>query len=130
MDILYNLPDVELFELYSQVKMSDDRSIEFERKVVFGDGFCLMSYDFRTSSYIESGEEIVWANIQLNSSISSKTFIESRYYNSHEVYYERYIPIMLRLNDNDPDGPCLALRIENNVCTVGAMFYTRDKQGE
>lgn len=129
-NILKNLADVELMEMYSQVMLSDDRTVEYTRTVTFGEGFCLMSYDFRISSYIEQGQEIVWPHILINSSISSKTFIESAYYRSTEVYYEKYIPIMLRINDNDPDGPCLALKIENDVPTIGAMFYTRDKKGE
>ena len=135
MNIINNLTDNELKELYKEVVMYDtehemQRVIEVERSVTTGKDYVLISYYMRcqSSQYSESSSKMIWSRIEIYSNIADRTFIEARVYDSNKNYYEKYIPIMLRLYDNDPDGPCLALRIENITPTIGAMFYTRDKR--
>jgi hypothetical protein len=73
-------------------------------------------------------DNVTWGAIKIVSNVGNLTFAESKRYREEEEYYEKYIPIMLRINDNDPDGPCLALEIEHGVPTIGAMFYERERR--
>ena len=78
--------------------------------------------------YEKSQKNVIWGTIKILSAVGSRTYAESKTYKEGEEYFEKYIPIMLRLNDDDPDGPCIALDIENGIPTIGAMFYTREKR--
>ena len=73
-------------------------------------------------------DNVTWGTIKIVSNVGNLTFAESKRYREEEEYYEKYIPIMLRINDNDPDGPCLALEIEHGIPTIGAMFYERERR--
>lgn len=131
MEILDGFTDNEIVELYREVRMKDlktktERSIEEERSVVIGDGFIMFSYDLKCQSSIVDNKELIWSEIDILSNTAEKTYIQEKIYEPNNQHYEKYIPIMLRLYDNDPDGPCLAMQIENGICTVGAMFYTRE----
>ena len=78
--------------------------------------------------YEKSQKNVIWGTIKILSAVGSKTYAESKTYKDGEEYFEKYVPIMLRLNDNDPDGPCIALEIENGTPTIGAMFYERERR--
>lgn len=135
-DILNSLTDIELINLYQVVSYKDMETgnvenIEVERRVHRGDHYMTFSYEFR----ILSNSNPIWKHIQIKSDQGSATFMKSTefsqaYLNSDpdNQYWERYMPIMLRIEDDDPDGPCLAFQIENDVCTVGALFYVREKE--
>ena len=133
MEILDGLTDNELIELYKDVSMYNTKldtgmNIVTEREVTKGDGFIMFSYDIRCQSTTNesTGEEYIWGRITINSNTANKTYIQEKTYIPDTEHYQKYIPIMLRIKDNDPYGPCLALVIENGTATVGAMFYTRE----
>lgn len=139
MEIINDLNDNELMELYKEVSMWDtvlgaERTIETERQVVKGDGFIMFSYDIRTQSIKAKDpsdpdsdeQEFIWSKITIRSNTADKTYIQEKTYNVNNDHYEKYIPIMLRLKDG-PNAPCLAFQVEHDVATIGAMFYTRDK---
>lgn len=134
MEILDNFTDNEISELYKEVSMYDtslqvDRPIEFEREIVKGDGFITFSYDMRCQSTEDTntGKEYIWSRIEIKSNTADKTYVRERTFDANHTHYQKYIPIMLRIKDDDPDGPCLALRVEGDICTIGAMLYTREK---
>jgi len=140
MDIINGLPDKELIEAYNQVSMYNQehqvyQDIESERTVRTTDDAIIFDYDFRcqaTSSSAESEsqfkKDMIWGTITISSSTGNKTYSESRTYKDGEEYFEKYVPIMLKLNDGDPEDVCLPLEIEGGTPTTGAMFYIRDKQ--
>ena len=78
--------------------------------------------------YYKKVKDSIWGSIKLLSNTGSKTYAESKSYKDGEEYYEKYIPIMLRLRDNDPTSPCIAFEIDNGTPTVGALFYTRERR--
>lgn len=73
-------------------------------------------------------DDVIWGTIKIISNVGNRTYAETRTYKEGEEYFEKYKPIMLRLKDNDPTAPCLALEVEHGTPTVGAMFYTRDRR--
>lgn len=136
MQILDSLTDVEVADLYKVVSHIDlttgvTLDIYNERKVTRGDHCMIFTYDLR----IYSQTTPIWHHVKIQSDQSAVTYMKASEYNPQYLnqdpnneYWERYLPIMLRIKDNDPDGPCLAMEIENDTPTVGAMFYTRDKE--
>ena len=133
MEIINGLTDNELIELYKEVKMYNTKlqtpiNISSEREVIKGDNYIMFSYDMRCQSTKSesTGEEFIWSRISITSNSANKTYVQEKAFNPDVQHYEKYIPIMLRIKDNDPEGPCLALTIENGTPTVGAMFYTRE----
>lgn len=138
MNIINNMTDRELAESYSQVSMYDyqyniDRDIISEKTVKIKSDEVIFDYEFRcqaSSSSSEAGakKDIIWGSIKILSAVGNKTYAETKSYKEDEEYFEKYKPIMLRLKDNDPTGPCLALEIVNDVPTIGALFYTRDRR--
>ena len=150
MNILNNMSEQELKNLYKEVSMYDytynlDRGIDVERTVRTEPGFVRYDYDFRcmASSSSEESEEkdMIWGTIKILSNAGSKSYARKFEYKEDEQYFEKYNPIMLRINDNDPDGPCLALELEYSgsgdpttddnpdhwTGNYGALFYTRDR---
>lgn len=77
--------------------------------------------------YYQKTKDSIWGSIKLLSNAGNKTYAESKSYKDGEEYYEKYIPIMLRIND-DPNSPCIAFEIENGTPTIGALFYTRERR--
>lgn len=133
MEILANYSDYELINSYRKVSLFDIKDdirinydIEAERTVTQGPGFIMFDYELKY--YYDGMTEEIWKKIQIESNDWNKYFVKVRAYIPDEEYFEKYVPIMLRINDNDPGGPCLALQIDNGVPTVGAMFYTREKK--
>lgn len=136
MNILSNMSEQELKNLYKEVSMYDytynlDRGIDVDRIVRTEPGFIRYDYDLRcmaSSSSEESDEKnMIWGTIKILSNAGSKSYARKFEYKEDEQYFEKYNPIMLRINDDDPDGPCLALEVDNGVGTIGALFYTRDR---
>ncbi len=132
MDILDNMTDAEISTLYrivSHVRYTESstvsREIDVTRTVIRGDGFITFQYELRTNS--PSSDERVWDTLIIQSDASSVTYSKSGWKGSEETYFEEYDPIVLRIHDDDPDGPCLAFQIQNDTPTVGAMFYIREK---
>lgn len=136
MEILYNVPEIEYPTLYSDVSMYEveegsenilNRSIEFSRVMTTDPDYIIFDYDFRCQSSIVSAEKTyIWGTIKITSGSKDKIYSRILTYRPDEKYFEKYNPIMLRIS-NDPNSPCLALEIENDIPTVGAMFYTRDR---
>ena len=137
MNILDNMSDQELIESYSQVTMYDyehkvDRDIVSEKSVTIEPGFITFDYELRcqaaaSSSDVNAKKDIIWGTIQILSNVGSKTYAESKSYKQDEEYFEKYIPIMLRIND-DPNAPCLPLEIVNDTPTIGALLYERERR--
>lgn len=120
--------DVTMYEIDEETEAQLPRSIESERTITETNEFIIFDYNFRCqSSIISADKEYIWGIIKITSGSKDKIYSRAIRYKPDEEYFERYDPIMLRINDNDPDGPCLALEIENDVPTIGAMFYVRDK---
>ena len=135
MNILDNMTDIELINLYrivTHIRYTEssaiNRDIDTTRHVIKGDGFITLEYEFRTNT--PSSDETAWDTIIIQSDASSVTYTKTQWRGPEETYYEKYTPIMLALEDGHPEGPCLAFQIENDVCTVGAMFYVREKADE
>lgn len=134
MNILYNIPEIDYPNLYSDVSMYEmdgdiqvTRSIEATRTITSEPDFIIFDYDFRCqSSVISEDLTYIWGIIHITSGSQDKIYSRILTYRADERYYEKYNPIMLRIS-NDPNSPCLALEIENGTPTVGAMFYTRDR---
>ena len=137
MDILDNMTDLEVMDLYriityyeydSQTGAKIQKEIHTKRYVIREEGYIQFTYEFRINSHYVEGK-FIWDIISIQSALSLKAYIRSLAYDTEDEgqYFEKYIPILLRINDDDPDGPCLALRIENNVPVSGAMFYIREK---
>ena len=137
MNILGNMSDQELIESYTEVKMYDyknklDRDITSKKTVSIEPGFIIFDYEFRcqasaSSSDPKAQKDIIWGSIQIISNFGSLTFAESKSFKEDEEYYEKYIPIMLRIND-DPEAPCLPYEIIENTPTIGALLYERERR--
>lgn len=137
MNILDGMSTPEIVELYREVSMYDyehklDRTIDFEKKITLKNDAIYFDYDFKVLASASSSEtttkDVIWGTIKILSSAGSKIYSRKTTYKPEEEYYEKYNPIMLKINQDDPDSPCLALEIENGMATVGALFYTRDKR--
>lgn len=136
MEILNGYTDNEIIELYREVRMYDtelqtDRAIEFEREVQRLDDAILISFDMKCQSSVDETEEgtkeYIWSDISVLSNTSdNKTYVVENVYNANNIHFEKYIPIMLRL-ENRPDAPCLAYQVVHEDCRIGAMFYTRER---
>lgn len=143
MNIIDNMSDLELIESYTEVTMYDyehnlNRDVISEKVSRITDDAIICDYDLRCQASSSSSEEgavkdIIWGSIKIVSNAGSKTYALSKSYKDSEEYFEKYIPIMLRINDNDPDGPCLAMELQYNPSTgkyqgiTGALFYEREK---
>lgn len=137
MDILDNMTDLEVMDLYrvityyeydETVGAKKQKDIHYDRYVIRAKGYIQYVFEFRMNShYIE--DKPLWDIISIQSALNLKAYVRTKAFDVDDEgnYFEKYIPIMLRINDNDPDGPCLALRIENGNCVTGAMFYIREK---
>lgn len=135
MNIINNMSDRELIESYSQVTMYDyerslERDIVSEKTVKIEPGFITFDYNLRCQASASSSEagatkDIIWGTIKIVSDVGSKTYAESKSYKQDEEYFEKYIPIMLRINDN-PNSPCLPFEIVNGSATIGALLYERE----
>jgi hypothetical protein len=138
MNILSNMNTSELITCYRVVSMiiyhyeegeyvSTDRPIDVEREVTITDSYVLFDYNLRTlassSSSSSTEKDLIWGEITFKSNAGGEIYATADTYKPEEKYFEKYTPIMLRLFDNDPDGPCIAFEIQNDVCTKGAMFY-------
>ena len=139
MSILDNMSDSEIAASYTEVSMYDyvhmlSRPIETTRGMRIEPDAIYLDYEFRcqasSSSAEEDNKDIIWGTIKIISNVGNMTYAQKKVYQEGEEYYEKYEPIMLRINDNDPDGPCLALEIENGTPTIGAMFYTRTREDD
>ena len=138
MNIINNMTDRELIESYSQVSMYDyqyniDRDITSEKTVKIEDDAIIFDDELRcqassSSSESDAKKDVIWGSIKILSAVGNKTYAETKSYKQGEEYFEKYKPIMLRINDNDPTGPCLALQIENGTPTIGALFYERERR--
>lgn len=131
MDILNNTSDMELMRLYRSVshvkytEVSDvTRPIDSTRTIIKGDGFWIYRYEFKTST--TANDINVWDNIKILSSSESSVYIPTDWQGPDTTYFEKYNPIMLRLEDRE-DAPCIACTVEGGTCTVGAMFFVQDK---
>ena len=131
--VLNSMTESELLEQYKNVTyfdfnvMAKIEGLEFTRTVTKGDGFYMFSYDFRVKRQAEDPE--VWKYIQIQSNDSSKAYLPTKFYRSGTKYFEKYVPVLLRLNNNDPDGPVLAFQADaDKVGTIGAMLYEREYQ--
>lgn len=143
MNILSNMNVSELLACYSTATMvvykiindelvAVDKSIEYERTVKITQSFVYFDYDFRCQSSSDttkddSEENTIWGEITLKSNAGGKIYAKETAYKPDEEYYEKYNPIMLRLEDNNPDSPCLAFEIQNDTPTIGAMLYIREE---
>ena len=136
MNVLASMSLNELKNMYSEVSMYDyehglNLNIESIKTITTTENFVYFDYDFKcqassSSSDPDATKDIIWGTIRMISDTGSLVYARKFVYKEDEQYYERYNPIMLKINDDDPSGPCLALEIEDNICTVGAMFYVRD----
>lgn len=131
MDIIDNMTDYEVTNLYQAVsyfnyETNQAMDIDSERHITRGDGFIMFTYEFRINA--QGNHNPIWYHILIESDSSHNTYVKSTHYEEDKEYYERYIPIMLRINDNDPTGPILAFEVDHDVGTIGAMFYIRDKE--
>lgn len=137
MSILDNMSDRELISSYSQVSMYDykydiDRDVSADKTVTIGPDFIMFDYDIRCQASSSSTDpsarkDIIWGSIKIISNVGNRTYAESKSYKSDEEFFEKYIPIMLRISD-DPNAPCLPYEIDNHVGTIGALFYTRERR--
>ena len=137
MNIIDNMSDKELIASYSQVSMYDydhniDRDIQSDKTVTIEPGCITFDYDLRCQASSSSTEanakkDIIWGSIKIISNVGNKTYAESKSYKDGEEYFEKYIPIMLRIND-DPNAPCLPYEIMNNTPTIGALLYERERR--
>ena len=79
--------------------------------------------------YEKSQKNVIWGTINILSAVGNKTYAESKSYKEGEEYFEKYIPIMLKIGDPSiPGDPCIALEIENGTPTIGALFYERERR--
>lgn len=129
MDVLNSMSDLELLNCYQEVSMYNYKtqaykSVEATRTAKIEKDNITISFDLRTQQ--AEGSD-VWESIKILSNTGSKIYVKEKQYDENETHYEKYQPIMLKINDNDPDGPCLALQIEHGTPTVGAMFFRREK---
>lgn len=137
MNIIDNMSDKELIASYSQVSMYDyehdiNRDVSSDRSVTIEPDCITFDYDIRcqassSSTEIDAKKDIIWSSIKITSNVGNKTFAESKSYKDGEEYFEKYIPIMLRIND-DPNSPCLPLEIVNGTPTIGALLYERERR--
>ena len=132
MAIIDTYDNYKLLHSYTDVKMfsngGDNKTyypIDYERTTKVEEDSVTIEFEFK---YISDNVESPWRNIFIKSNEDTMYFAQSRFFDPEKDYYERYNPIMLRINDNDPNGPCIALRIEHDVPTIGAVFYTREKK--
>lgn len=130
MDILDTMSAEELLNCYQEVLMYDyktqtQKNIEATRTVKKTSDAITISFDLRTQQ--ANAADNIWFTIKILSNTGSKIYVKEKQYDENETHYEKYQPIMLKINDNDPDGPCLALQIEHGVPTIGAMFFRREK---
>jgi len=131
MDIIDNMTDYEVTNLYQAVSYynydtNQALDIDYERHVVRGNDFIMFTFEFRINA--QGRRDPIWNHILIESDSTHNTYVKSNHYEEDKEYYERYIPIMLRINDNDPDGPILAFEVDHDICTIGAMFYIRDEE--
>lgn len=141
-NILSNMNLSELITCYATATMvvyqtiageliAIDKPIEYERTIKITQNYVFFDYDFRCQSTESSSEEsdddsIVWGEITLKSNAGGKIYAKETKFKPDEEYFEKYNPIMLRLEDNNPDAPCLAFEIQNDTPTIGAMLYIRE----
>lgn len=143
--VLDNTSDAELSQLYNSavhIRYQDEDKqfvenlpLSFVRTEIREEGFTTFQYEFRTSKLPSLNTP--WYTIMVQPGVQNKVYNKTSYKgpdgsdlpgeNKKIKYFEKYNPIMLRIEDNKPNSPCLAAIIEDGVCTVGAMFYVRDK---
>lgn len=134
MSILRDMSISILYNTYKKVTCIDpvlkiSYPITYERTFKENSDNVVLSYDIR----IQAPSEDVWGYINIEAGeTSDKIFINATSYNPSKDYYEGYKPIMLRLNDNDEDGPVLAFEVNENEPqpTVAALLYTRFVKGD
>ena len=143
MNILYNTQPEDFEQLYADVSMNIpeydiNKAIDSERRITFEPDNITFDYDFRTEKSAASTDpgapkDIVWGRITIRSGAGGNSYAKSPGFAPATEYFEKYTPLMLRINDSDnpldPDlgDACIALEIENDVPTVGAMFFTQEK---
>ena len=134
MAIIDNYSDYELINSYRTGTMwkvvndiQIDYIIELTRKVTKEPDAIVFDYDIKYHYEEEDRTQPVWNIIEIEANEAGYNYVRVRSYKPNEPYFEKYVPIMLRINDNDPDGPCLAFEIDNGTPRTGAMFYTREK---
>ena len=141
MNVLSNMDVSELIMCYRNVSMviyqerdgeyiAIERPIEATREITVASSSVTFDYNLRVqasaSSSTSTTKDLIWGEITFRSNAGGEIYATSEAYKPEEKYFEKYIPIMLRLED-DPESPCLAFEIQNGTATKGAMFYTMEK---
>ena len=140
MEIIAGLTDAEKRNLYKRVEMyvykEDETSetgyvkgkkdIEFDRTVYEYEDRIILEYNLKTERSNVGEESVTWGEITLTAEYGGTIYAATKVYDPDKDYYEKYDPFMLRINDDDPEGPCVALQVGGEQ-DKGAIFYRRTK---